>query len=216
MLLFMLTHNLTAALCLHSQCQNGGTCRDQIGSYSCDCPAGFGGTDCETALDLCASTPCQNNAVCTPGIGSYMCTCVKGFVGTNCEINIDDCVGNPCGDGAIQCFDGVADYACKCKTGYEYDGTTCIDINECFPPGPFPCNDKTEACVNTDGSFSCNNCFNNNDPACDCVDGFARNAAGFCTDIDECAIGENDCLPDAECVDTSGSFHVSEHGITTD
>ena len=33
--------------CLGSPCNNGGTCTDGIATYSCACPPGFTGTDCE-------------------------------------------------------------------------------------------------------------------------------------------------------------------------
>ncbi|KAI0225819.1 hypothetical protein LSAT2_023452 [Lamellibrachia satsuma] len=33
--------------CLSAPCQNGGACRDDVGSYMCDCLEGFSGVDCE-------------------------------------------------------------------------------------------------------------------------------------------------------------------------
>ena len=34
--------------CASSPCQNGGTCVDDINSYSCNCDVGYEGTNCET------------------------------------------------------------------------------------------------------------------------------------------------------------------------
>ena len=34
--------------CAPAPCQNGGTCLDFVGSYHCDCKAGYSGTNCET------------------------------------------------------------------------------------------------------------------------------------------------------------------------
>ena len=34
--------------CASSPCQNGGTCLDQINSYSCSCVAGYTGSNCES------------------------------------------------------------------------------------------------------------------------------------------------------------------------
>ena len=34
--------------CSPAPCQNGGTCVDLVGSYRCDCKAGYSGTNCET------------------------------------------------------------------------------------------------------------------------------------------------------------------------
>ena len=36
------------AECQSDPCQNGGTCTDQVNSYSCACVAGYTGDDCET------------------------------------------------------------------------------------------------------------------------------------------------------------------------
>ena len=37
--------------CAPAPCQNGGTCVDFVGSYHCDCKAGYSGTNCETGED---------------------------------------------------------------------------------------------------------------------------------------------------------------------
>ena len=34
--------------CATSPCQNGGSCTDQVNGYTCNCVAGYDGTDCET------------------------------------------------------------------------------------------------------------------------------------------------------------------------
>ena len=41
---------------------------------------------------------------------------------TLCSPDIDDCANSPCRNGAT-CIDGVAQYSCKCKAGY--DGDNC-------------------------------------------------------------------------------------------
>ena len=37
--------------CATSPCQNGGSCTDQVNGYTCNCIAGYDGTDCETGND---------------------------------------------------------------------------------------------------------------------------------------------------------------------
>ena len=38
--------------CLSKPCLNGGICYDAAGSYSCKCPRGFAGTNCETSKNI--------------------------------------------------------------------------------------------------------------------------------------------------------------------
>ena len=81
---------LTGA-CINSNCQNGATCR-AIGRtlFSCDCAAGFSGSDCEVNIDDCIDRTtlaelCQNGGVCTDGVDEYACACPDGVTGDNCE-----------------------------------------------------------------------------------------------------------------------------------
>ena len=38
--------------CIINPCNNNGTCTDGIASYTCDCPLGFTGLDCETSTKI--------------------------------------------------------------------------------------------------------------------------------------------------------------------
>lgn len=54
-----------------------------------------------------------------------------------------------CGPG--QCQQRETSYHCACDEGYAFDGTSCVDIDECEADEP-PCDDQ---CTNTDGSYVC-------------------------------------------------------------
>lgn len=46
-------------------CQNGGTCTNTgEGAYTCTCPIGFTGKNCETEVDNCRIQPCENGGTC--------------------------------------------------------------------------------------------------------------------------------------------------------
>ncbi|XP_068201566.1 uncharacterized protein [Palaemon carinicauda] len=65
----------------------------------------------------------------------------------------DECAaGNGCSAKA-KCIDGVLSYSCVCLPGYEGDGITCEDINECTT-GTHNCNSRA-TCTNTIGSYNC-------------------------------------------------------------
>jgi hypothetical protein len=51
--------------CASSPCQNGGTCTDQVNAYSCECPPGFTGPECQTGM-RCPTKSCgtDNSVLC--------------------------------------------------------------------------------------------------------------------------------------------------------
>ena len=64
-------------------CFNGGICVDG----TCDCPAGFGGTDCSAVTDPCLANnvTCLNGGTCDT---NGNCDCPAGFVGDSCETEL--------------------------------------------------------------------------------------------------------------------------------
>ena len=83
--------------------------------------------------------------------------------------DVNECNDDPCGIHGT-CINQVPGYQCECNVGYEFDGTTCEDKNECLYQA---C--ENGVCINTDGSYQCQ-----------CHDGYSITSDGICQDTDEC------------------------------
>ncbi|XP_071886068.1 uncharacterized protein [Anas platyrhynchos] len=107
--------------CALGPCFNGGACAPAPPpgtGYSCRCPPGFHGSNCERRTDRCADSICQNGGHCLDlGGRSVLCRCRPGFSGPRCEHNVDDCSPNPCANGGT-CVDGANAFTCSCTLGY--------------------------------------------------------------------------------------------------
>ena len=53
MLLYRIIQDINE--CASSPCQNGGTCRDLVNAFTCDCAAGYEGTQNQTVKLICAN-----------------------------------------------------------------------------------------------------------------------------------------------------------------
>ncbi|XP_054530117.1 fibrillin-3 isoform X19 [Pan troglodytes] len=180
-------------------CANG-ICINQIGSFRCECPAGFNYNSillaCED-VDECGSreSPCQQNADCINIPGSYHCKCTRGYKlspGGAC-VGRNECreIPNVCSHG--DCMDTEGSYMCLCHRGFQAsaDQTLCMDIDECDRQ---PCGNGT--CKNIIGSYNCL-----------CFPGFVVTHNGDCVDFDECTTLVGQVCRFGHCLNTAGSFH---------
>uniref|UniRef100_A0A158Q7E6 Delta-like protein n=1 Tax=Elaeophora elaphi TaxID=1147741 RepID=A0A158Q7E6_9BILA len=115
----------------HQPCRNNATCRNTgHGVYTCECPDGYTGTNCETRVQNCSLQPCLNGATCVDMLGNnYTCICPKGFTGRYCQVAASSCSDSPCQNGA-SCMEIRGVFSCRCLPGWT--GTTCdIEIRPC-------------------------------------------------------------------------------------
>ena len=98
-------------------------------------------------------------------------------------------------DANATCANTFGGYECTCLPGWQGDGATCADVDECAA-GLDDC-DAHATCGNTPGGFEC---------ACD--EGWSGDGKS-CADVNECAQGLDDCDGNATCKNTAGGFACS-------
>ncbi|CAB3979783.1 cartilage oligomeric matrix -like [Paramuricea clavata] len=117
----------------------------------------------------------------------------------------------PCLAVPSPCFPGVAcrnldygNFQCgDCPAGYEWNGTDCVDINECTRASP--CN---SSCTNLIPGYRCGGCPAGHRGSAPSGIGLeqATNSKQSCEDIDECLEGGHLCDGNAKCINTIGSY----------
>ncbi|XP_024916753.1 mucin-like protein [Cynoglossus semilaevis] len=153
-------------------CLNGGTCQyDSVienhlkGKFQvvgCLCPPGFSGKFCGNSSNICRGQPCFRGVDCFPQTQPDAFTCGEcpentvssGQQGYKC-FEHDMCLPPfpfPCHEDA-DCVSTKQNYTCSCKSGYEGDGVSCSDIDECADLST--CQNAKFECKNTPGSVEC-------------------------------------------------------------
>ncbi|XP_016519079.1 mucin-like protein isoform X2 [Poecilia formosa] len=190
------SHCLDKDECAQGQiCHTRATCTNTIGGFFCSCQQGFigDGFSCEDVNECSRSnTTCPSFSQCVNSPGSYVCSCLNGTVASN-----DSCVSPvflcdpPCHSKGL-CHLSPSGYQCVCDMGFDGNGVTCTDIDECQMDNICP--DNETECLNTPGSFSCV-----------CKQGYTLNGTQ-CVDVNECDTGQQDCSEFAQCNNTVGSY----------
>ncbi|OAF71325.1 Epidermal growth factor-related protein 1 [Intoshia linei] len=212
-------------------CFNGGTCRDILGGYVCDCQPGFEGFSCLLLSNACWSNPCENQGVCHHVKDTYYCECTIDYTGETCNNYNDPCLKkNLCSSHSL-CIglrDGVSGYKCDCD--FNYSGKFCDIYTD--PCSLKPCqfgghclhhnNTKGYMCQCVDDNYGenceyhtnfCQNykCINGycvvkkSNPKCVCNDGYV---GIYCQKFyDYCE--NNPCLHNGGCKSLIGDFECT-------
>ncbi|GMR31741.1 hypothetical protein PMAYCL1PPCAC_01936, partial [Pristionchus mayeri] len=200
-------------------CLNGGICSNTGVSFSCSCPSGFTGAQCELrqscSISLHSADRCLNSGYCSP---EGDCICPTGWSGARCEVDINECQErNPC-ENFGTCVNRRGSYMCVCLDGYE--GARCErDTDNCVGHQCSP----GSICVDGVDSYSCQcqegkgGVYCNETLACrpdTCVNGYCIDSKCKCDsgwtgdrcdeDIDECLLSP--CAEGSTCLNKNGSF----------
>jgi len=208
-------------------------CFNLPGSWECKCKDGYVGTGkvggC-TEINDCAQSPCEHGN-CTDLGNSYKCTCENGWGDKHCDHDKNECllesnlVHNCHAQG--KCVNTPGSYYCRCVSGFQGDGYTCMDLDDCDPD---PCGNeqlekvscKTDGVENPTGLYTCAlsstlNAFSGiaadklrckdlgaNSYQCNVCPGYEGGISP--SDINECVANTDLCSSNAACTNTEGSY----------
>ncbi|XP_025107579.1 fibropellin-1-like [Pomacea canaliculata] len=121
--------------CKSSSCLNGATCVPIVGNYSCVCPKGWMGSNCQTEVNACLSSPCINNGTCVQVAGGeFTCKCTADYGGAHCEKYLDPCLSSPCHNSGTCVRLTHDEFKCTCPV--DFTGAACsqyVDVCESSP-----------------------------------------------------------------------------------
>ena len=119
----------TPITCADSPCQNGGTCTDINGEFSCNCNYnGWQGPTCEDDYAECAYQHRNNCPVEIVQQNGVDITC-SSLNDCRAIDNAYQCYNGVCKKYSYACTELIGTYQCICGEGFNGDGYTCVDAN---------------------------------------------------------------------------------------
>ncbi|GMU01565.1 hypothetical protein KH5H1_56850 [Corallococcus caeni] len=171
-------HSYTIVRVSEQACINAHSAHDGDYVTSLDPTSSLYDPTCSGQGCLPVNAPCDATVPCCDGLTCQSGTCVDA---NECAAGTDNC------DENATCTNTVGSFTCACNAGYEGDGVTCTNIDDCAAS---PClNGGT--CIDGINSYTCA-----------CAPGFTGTNCE--TNIDECAA--NPCLNGGTCTDGINSY----------
>ncbi|ODM97824.1 Cadherin-related tumor suppressor [Orchesella cincta] len=105
-------------------------------SFSCKCPPGFTGSNCQLRKEPCQPNPCESGASCIKQGYDFVCICPAHRNGKRCELERSSaCQSNPCKNGgSCQENQQSGTYFCLCRPGFF--GNICQTASNACKPNP--------------------------------------------------------------------------------
>ncbi|KAJ7372480.1 hypothetical protein OS493_018987 [Desmophyllum pertusum] len=175
-----------------------GSFNNETRAQTCECCAdGYSSTYMKTSC-----RPCPANEWAKHGSFPNCSMCQTCFTQEDCP-----CLSNGTCFPGVSCLNvGVGQSRCgPCPKGYEGDGTSCNDIDECTRANPCYESDKCENRVPGYQCAACPDGYRGNAPSGVGLED-AQNSKQVCAEIDECKEGISSCDPNSQCINTNGSF----------
>ncbi len=186
--------------CTDDRCSSGTCMNPPLGGFcviggACFTTGEPSGDDqcqrCNPSVDrfgftLAIAATCDDDDACTSDDKCMVDgRCIGAATGCDeCALGEDNCSPN------ATCSDDPDGFTCACNPGFDGDGVTCTDLDECAGSGTC---DPNATCTNTPGSYDC---------ACNA--GYEGDGLTYCNDIDECATTGGGCDVNATCMNTPG------------
>ncbi|XP_035505279.1 coagulation factor IXa isoform X1 [Scophthalmus maximus] len=139
--------------CKPSPCLNQGSCTDHLGSFTCTCPHGFTGRECEIVV---AKRCDVNNGDCvhfceTIGTFGAKCSCATGYRLMQDGVTCEPYVEFPCGRTALTALSSVSKRSLlgRMNTRLE-NSTSLINVSTTSPPSTTAATTTTSFSATTD------------------------------------------------------------------